>query len=156
MCDLSGWKPRRAKVKCKGRSIIDSDEDAEGELEPKWWKVDLVLVVEILQPAGTSLSLFWDLISMLWEHVMEQWKQTMLLEQIAHIQELDHVDWIQMEMGNSETGSEDSEEELEGNEEWDGSGVKDKGKGKEKERVEDGNGNEGRDGNGGADGEMLQ
>ena len=28
MCNLSGWKPCQVKVKRKGRSIIDSDEDA--------------------------------------------------------------------------------------------------------------------------------
>ena len=46
-CSLSRWKPRGAKAKCKGGSIIDSDEDALGELEPKRWKVDPVPVVEI-------------------------------------------------------------------------------------------------------------
>ena len=39
-CDLSGRKPRGAKAKRKGGSIIDSDEDAQGELEPKRRKVD--------------------------------------------------------------------------------------------------------------------
>ena len=91
MCDLSRWKPRRVKVKWKGRSIIDSDEDALGEPELKRQKVDPVPVMEIRQPAGTSLSLFQDLISVLWDHVEEQQKQTTILEQIAHSQELDRV-----------------------------------------------------------------
>ena len=51
VCDLSGRKPCGVKVKQKGGSIIDSDEDALGELEPKWQKVDPVPVVEIWQPA---------------------------------------------------------------------------------------------------------
>ena len=55
-CNLSGWKPPRAKAKRKGGSIIDSDEDAQGELELKWRKVDAVLVVEIQQPATRSLD----------------------------------------------------------------------------------------------------
>ena len=130
MCGLSRWKPCRVKAKRKGGSIIDLDEDVEGELELKQWKVDLVLVMEIQQPAGTSLSLFWDLISMLWDHVMEQRKQTVLLERIACVQELDHMDWDQVESGNLEMGSEESEEELEGNKEQDGSRHKEKGKGK--------------------------
>ena len=46
-CDLSGWKPHEAMAKRKGRSIIDSDEDAQGKPEPKRWKVDAVPVVEI-------------------------------------------------------------------------------------------------------------
>ena len=32
-CDLSGQKPHRSKAKQKGGSIIDSDEDAQGEPE---------------------------------------------------------------------------------------------------------------------------
>ena len=93
-CNLSRWKPHGAKAKCKGGSIIDLGEDVAGELEPKCQKVGPVLVVEIQQLPGTSLSLFWDLIATLWEHIVEQWKQTKLLEQIAHDQELDHVDWV--------------------------------------------------------------
>ena len=34
-CDLSGWKPHSVKAKWKGGSIIDLDEDVEGELESK-------------------------------------------------------------------------------------------------------------------------
>ena len=70
-CDLSRQKLRGVKVKWKGGSIIDSDEDVLGELEPKRQKVDPVPVVEIRQPAGTSLSLFQDLISVLQDHVEE-------------------------------------------------------------------------------------
>ena len=94
VCGLSEWKPHRVKVKHKGGSVINSDEDMEGEPELKWRKVDPELIMEIWQPVGTSLSLFWDLISMLQEHVMEQQKQTTLLEWIAHVQELDHADWV--------------------------------------------------------------
>ena len=57
-CDLSGQKPRGAKAKRKGRSVINSDEDVQGEPEPKWQKVDAVPVVEIRQLATGSLSLF--------------------------------------------------------------------------------------------------
>ena len=46
-CDLSRRKPHRAKVKHKGGSIINLDEDAEGEQEPKHWKVDAVPVMVI-------------------------------------------------------------------------------------------------------------
>ena len=79
-CNLSGWKPCGVKAKWKGGSIINSDEDAQGELEPKQQKVDPVPVMEIWQPAGASLSLFQDLISVLWKHVEEQWKQSVILE----------------------------------------------------------------------------
>ena len=165
MCDLSRWKPCRVKVKWKGRSIIDSDEDMLGELEPKQWKVDPVSVVEIRQPAGTSLSLFQDLISVLWDHVEEQQKQTTILEQIAHIQELDREDWVIDGSEGLEIGMEGSEEE-EGTEE---SGVQDgnrhvekvdKGKGKEKadNRNADGkkDGKKGGSRNGRTDAETLQ
>ena len=127
-CDLFGRKPCGAKAKCKGGSIIDSDEDTLGEPEPKQQKVDPVPVVEIRQPAGTSLSLFQDLISMLQDHVEEQWKQTAILERIAHIQELDQEDWTFDGSKRSEMGTEGSEEE-EGTEEsgvWEGSGNVDK------------------------------
>ena len=127
----------------------------------------LVPVVEIWQLAGTLLSLFQDLISMLQEHIVEQWKQTVLLEWIAHVQELDHADWVQVEMENLETSLEENKEvemEMKRDEGQNGSPLKDKGKGKEKEneRAEDGNRdgnrnrNEGGDGNGEADREMLQ
>ena len=62
------------KAKRKGRSIINSDEDAQGESELKWQKVDAVPVVEIQQLAGSSLSLFRDLLAMLRDHVEEQRK----------------------------------------------------------------------------------
>ena len=78
-CNLSRWKPHGAKVKCKGRSIIDLDEVAEGEPEAKCQKVNTVPVVEIQQPGSLLLALFHDLISVLWEPVAEQWKQTRLL-----------------------------------------------------------------------------
>ena len=106
MCDLSGWKLHGAKAKWKGGSIIDSDEDAQGEPELKRWKVDPVLVVEIRQPAGMSLSLFWDLIAVLQDHVAEQWKQTAILEQIAHVQEMDWEDWAFDRSEGSETRKE--------------------------------------------------
>ena len=35
MCDLSRWKPCGVKAKQKGGSIIDLDEDVEGEQELK-------------------------------------------------------------------------------------------------------------------------
>ena len=139
--------------------MIDSEEDAEGEPELKWQKVDPIPVMVIWQLAGMSLYLFQDLLSVLWDHVMEQQKQTILLEQVAHAQEY----WVWTEVENSEMGSERSKEELEGNEERNGDGHVHKiDKGKGKERAEDGNvdgrkdGNKGGDGNGGADREMLQ
>ena len=79
-------------MKHKGGSIIDEDEDVDGEPELKWWKVGPVSIMEIWQLVETSLSLFQDLISVLWEHVMEQWRQTALLEWIACPQELDCMD----------------------------------------------------------------
>ena len=120
-CDLSGQKLHGVKAECKGGSIIDSDEDAQGEPDPKQWKVNPVPVVEIRQPAGTSLSLFRDLISVLQEHVKEQWKQTTILERIAGVQELDWEDWAIDRSEGLEMGTEGSEEE-EGTEEsgvWD-------------------------------------
>ena len=162
MCDLSGWKLHGAKAKHKGRSIIDSDEDMLGELGLKQQKVDPVPVIEIRQLAGTSLSLFQDLISMLWDHVEEQQKQTTILERIARVQELDQEDWAFNRSKGLETGMEGSEEE-EGTEEsrvWEGNRLVDKGKGKEKE--DDGNvdgkkdGNEGGSGNGRMEVETLQ
>ena len=154
----------QCKGEAQGRVCNRLDEDVAGDPELKWRKVDLVPVVEIWQLAGTSLSLFWDLIAMLWEHIMEQWKQTELLEQIAHIQELFWVDWVHVESGDLETGLEGSkgdgteESEVWGRKEL----VKKVDKGKGKERVEDGNkdrkkdGNEGGDGNGVGDRETLQ
>ena len=161
MCDISSQKSHRVKVKRKGGFIIDEDEDVQGEPEPKQQMVDPVPVVEIWQPARTSLSLFLDLISMLWDHIVKQQKQTTLLEQIARIQELDQADWVQVGSDGSETGSEASEEE-----EMEGQGrngdVNKIDKGKGKERVEDGNvdgrrdRNKGGDGNRRMDGETLQ
>ena len=87
--------------------------------------------------------------------------QTTLLQQIAHIQELDWVDWVQVRSDGSETGPEGSkEEEMEGKDRT--RDVHKIDKGKRKERVEDGNvggrkdRNEGGDGNGRADAETLQ
>ena len=120
--------------------------------------------MEIWQLAGTSLSLFQDLISMLWDHVAEQQKQTAILEHIACVQELDQEGWVHIGSDDLETGSEENEED--GMEESEVQGGKelvnkvDKGKGKE--RAEDGNAdikndrNEGRDRNGRVDGETLQ
>ena len=125
-CDLSGRKPYGAKAKWKGGSIIDSDEDVQGELEPKRWKVDTVLVVEIRQPATGSLSLFRDLIAVLRDHVEEQRKQTAILEWIARAQEMDQEDWAFDGSEGSETGMEGSEEEEEA-EEADGSGNREAG-----------------------------
>ena len=142
MFDLSGRKPRGAKAKRKGGSIIDSDEDAQGELEPKRQKVDAVPVVEIRQPATGSLSLFRDLIAVLRDHVEEQ--------RIARVQEMDREDWAFDGSEGSETGTEGSEEEEEA-EEADGNGHVEKvDKGKGKERAEDGNADrrKDRDGNG--------
>ena len=158
------------KVKRKGGSIIDSDEDAQGELEPKRQKVDAVPVVEIWHLATGSLSLFWDLIAVLWDHVEEQWKQTAILEQIARVQEMDREDWAFNGSKGSETGTEGSEEKEE-TEEGNGNGhggKQDKGKGKERaedRNVEgrkdgDGNGNRSREAGGSrnreAGGETLQ
>ena len=64
-CDLSGRSLCGAKVKWKGRSIINSNKDTLGKLEPKRRKVSPVLVIKIQQLAGTSLSLYQDLISVL-------------------------------------------------------------------------------------------
>ena len=121
-CDLSGRKPRRAKVKRKGGSIINSDDDAQGEPELKWRKVDPVPVVKIWQPAASSLSLFWDLLAMLWDHIEEQRKQTAILERIARVQEMDWEDWAFNKSKGSETGMEESEEE-EGTEERHGNAL---------------------------------
>ena len=98
---------------------------------------------------------------MLWDHVAEQWKQIVILVQIACVQELDQEDWAFDGSKGLETGMEGSEEEeMKGQ---DGNGHVEKiDKGKGKERVEDGNesgrkhGNKGGDGNGRADGETLQ
>ena len=138
------------KAKRKGRSIIDSDEDAQGEPELKRQKVDAVLVVEIRQPAASSLSLFRDLLAVLWDHVEEQRKQTAILERIARVQEMDQEDWAFDGSDGSETGTEGSEEEEEA-EETDGNRQVEKiDEGKGKERAEDGNmdGKKDRDGNG--------
>ena len=127
------------KAKRKGRSIIDSDEDAQGEPELKRRKVDAVLVVEIQQLAASSLSLFQDLLAVLRDHVEEQRKQTAILERITRVQEMDQEDWAFDGSDGSETGMEGSEEEEEA-EETDGNGQVEKiDKGKGKERVEDGN-----------------
>ena len=152
-------------MKRKGRSIINSNEDALGELEPKRWKVDPDPVVEIRQPAGTLLSLFRDLIGVLRDHVKEQQKQIAILEWIARIQELDREDWAFDGSEGSETGMEGSKEE-EGMEEsrvQDGNGnidKVDKGKGKEKEDGGNTGGkmdrNKGGSGNGGTDAGTLQ
>ena len=155
-CDLSGRKLRGAKAKRKGGSIIDSDEDAQGEPEPKRQKVDAVPVVEIWQPATRSLSLFRDLIAVLRDHVEEQQKQTAILERIAWVQEMDREDWAFDGSEGSETGTEGSEEEEEA-EEADGNRQAEKvDKGKEKERAEDrnGDGKKDRDGNGNGDGNV--
>ena len=152
MCNLSGRKPRGAKVKCKGGSVIDSDENAQGEPEPKQRKVDAVPVVEIRQPATGSLSLFQDLIAVLRDHVEEQRKQTTILEWIAQVQELDREDWAFDGSEGSETGTEESEEEEEA-EEADGNREVEKvDKGKGKERAEDGNADEKKDGDGNENG----
>ena len=154
-CDRSRQKPHRAKAKWKGGSIFDLDEDVQGELELKQQKLDAVPVVEIQQPATGSLSLFWDLIAMLQDHVEEQRKQTMILERIAWVQEMDWEDWAFDRSEGSETGMEGSEEEEE-MEEKDGNGHVDKvDKGKGKERVEDGNadGRKNREGGGNGNGE---
>ena len=161
VCNLSRWKPHGEKAKRKGGSVINSNEDAQGKPEPKWWKVDPVLVVEIWQPARTMLSLFWDLMSMLHDHVTEQQKQTAILEEIAHVQELDREDWAFDRSKGLGMGMEGRKEvETEGK---DRNGHVDKlDKGKGKERVEDGkvevgkDGTEGGDGNGRVDGETLQ
>ena len=151
-CNLSRRKPRRVKVKCKGRSVIDSDEDAQGEPEPKQWKVDAVPGVEIRQPATGSLSLFRDLIAVLWDHVEEQRKQTAILERIARVQELDREDWAFDGSEGSEMGMEESEEEEEA-EEVDGNREVEKvDKGKGKERAEDGNADGKKDGDGNGNG----
>ena len=92
-CNLSRWKPCGAKARRKGGSIIHFDEDAQRELELKRQKVSPVSVMEIQQPAGSSLSLFQDLLAMLRDHVAEQQKQTAILEWIARIQEMDQEDW---------------------------------------------------------------
>ena len=138
-CDLSGWKLREAKAKRKSRSIIDSDEDAQGEPEPKRWKFNAVLVVEIRQPATGSLSFFRDLITMLRDHVEEQQKQTAILERIARVQEMDREDWAFEGSEGSETGMEGSEEEEEAEGEDGNELVQKVNKGKGKERAEDGN-----------------
>ena len=142
--------------------MIDLNEEARGQLEPKHWKVNQVLVVEIQQPGSSSLSLFQDLISILQEHVTEQQKQTRLLARLVCVQELDHADWVQAGTGDLEMGSEESEgTEMEWDEAWNRSPLKDKGKGKEKERqsgAEDGGGSGNGNGNGDANSkvEMLQ
>ena len=155
-CDLSRRKLCRAKAKWKGGYIIDSDEDAQGEPEPKRRKVDAVPVVEIQQPATGSLSLFRDLIAVLRDHVKEQQKQTAILERIARVQEMDREDWAFNGSKGSEMGTEGSEEEEEA-EEADGNRQAEKvDKGKEKERAEDrnGDGKKDRDGNGNGDGNV--
>ena len=141
-------------MKWKGGSIINSDEDAQGEPELKRRKVNAVPVGEIWQPATGTLSLFRDLIAMLWDHVEEQRKQTAILERIARVQEMDWEDWAFDGSEGLETGMEGSKEEEE-TEEKDGDGHVNKvDKGKGKERAEDGNadrrkdGDEGRNGNG--------
>ena len=147
-CDLSGRKPHGEKAKRKGGSIIDFDEDAQGEPEPKQQKVDAVPVVEIWQPAAGSLSLFRDLIAVLRDHVEEQRKQTTILERIARVQEMDWEDWAFDGSKGSKKGTEGSEEEEEAE---GGDGIElvqkvDKGKGKEK--AEDGNADGRKDGDG--------
>ena len=161
-CDLSGRKPCGAKAKRKGGSIINSNEDAQGEPEPKWRKVNAVPVVEIRRPVASSLSLFRDLLAVLRDHVEEQRKQTAILKGIARVQEMDWEDWAFDGSKGSETGTEGSEEEEE-TEEKDGDGHVDKvDKEIGKERAEDGNtdgrkdGEEGGNGNREAGGETLQ
>ena len=98
--------------------------------------------MEIRQPATGSLSLFRDLIAVLRDHVEEQRKQTVILERIAQVQELDREDWAFDGSKGSETGTEESEEEEEAEEadEVDGNKEAEKvDKGKGKERAEDGN-----------------
>ena len=145
--------------------MIDSDEEVEGQPELKCRKVDQVPVVEIWQPDSSLLSLFWDLVSLLQEHIVEQWKQTRFLVWLVCIQEFDCVEWARPEMVDLETGSEESGEmgtEAAWDEGQDGNPLEDKGKGKEKERqsrVEDGDKIRNGDGNGNKDGngkaEML-
>ena len=164
-CDLSQCKLHGAKVKRKGGSIINSNDDMLGEPELKQWKVDPVPIVEIQQPGGTSLSLFQDLIGILCDHVKEQQKQTTILECIAHVQELDWEDWAFNGSEGLEMGTEGSKEE-EGMEEsrvQDGNRNVDRvDKGKGKEKVNDGNvdgkkdGTRGGSGNGGMDVGTLQ
>ena len=93
--------------------------------------------MEIWQPGSPSLSLFWDLVSILQEHVVEQQKQARLLAQLVCIQEFNCAEWAGLEMEDLEMGSEESGE-TETETKWDegqnGSPLKDKGKGKEKER----------------------
>ena len=91
---------------------------------------------------------------MLRDHVEEQRKQTVILERIAQVQELDREDWAFNGSKGLEMGTEGSKEEEE-TEERDGNGLVQKvDKGKGKERAEDGNadrrkdGDEGRNGNG--------
>ena len=73
--------------------------------------------------------LLWDMVMAVQENVTEQQKQIRLLACLVCIQELYHVDWMQMEVRSLETGLEKSEQEgTEGNEEKDGSGYKEKGK----------------------------
>ena len=135
-------------MKRKGRSIINSDEDVQGEPELKRRKVDAVPVVEIWQPATGSLSLFRDLIAVVWDHVEEQQKQTTILERIAWVQEMDREDWAFNRSEGSEMGMEGSEEEEEA-EEADGNGQAEKvDKGKGKERAEDRNADGKKDGDG--------
>ena len=76
-CDLSGWKPHVVKAKQKGTSVIDLDED-----------------MEIQQPGTMMPSLLQELVKEVQENIMEQWKQTRLLAQLVHVQELDCAEWI--------------------------------------------------------------
>ena len=99
---------------------------------------------------------------MLWDHTEEQWKQTIILERIAQVQEMDWEDWAFDGSKGSEMGMEGSEEE-EGMEDKDGNGLVQKvDKGKGKERAEDGkvdgrkDGEEGGNRNGEVGGETLQ
>ena len=132
------------------------------EPEPKQWKVNPVPVVEIRQPAASSLSLFQDLLAVLRDHIEEQRKQTAIPEWISRVQEMDREDWVFDGSEGSETGTEGSKEE-EGTEKKDGNGHVEKvDKGKGKERVEDGNADgrkdreEGGNGSGGVGRETLQ
>ena len=79
-------------------------------------------MVEIRQPATSSLSLFQDLLAVLRDHIEEQRKQTAIFERIARVQEMDREDWAFDGSEGSETGMEGSEEE-EGTEERDENGL---------------------------------
>ena len=57
-----------------------------------------------------TLLVLQELVMVVQEHMVEQWKQMKLLVQLVCIQELDCVDWVGMGVEDSEMGSEESEE----------------------------------------------